>query len=257
MKINFPKKTNEKNFFIKEGLDFLVPLSKKKINLKDERVNSKPHLPDLKDLYNLYQLIILNNRTTVLEYGCGWSTLVMHLALMKNKKKNNGKVFTRCGNPFELFALDNSKKFINISKIRVKKFSKNYKKVNFKYSKALMTKFNERYCTEYQNHPLLNPDFIYIDGPSQWTVKNKIENFTVNHFSMMPMICNILKFEHFLTPGTIIVSDGRTANVRFLKSNFQRNWKHYYKKEMDQHYFILNETSLGKWNDEQLKYYKT
>ena len=74
---------------------------------------------------------------------------------------------------------------------------------------------------------------------------------------MMPMICNILKFEHFLTPGTIIVSDGRTANVRFLKSNFQRNWKHYYKKEMDQHYFILNETSLGKWNDEQLKYYKT
>ncbi len=257
MKINFPKKTNEKNFFIKEGLDFLVPLSEKKMMLKDIRVSRKPFLPILKDLYYLYQLIILNKRTTVLEYGCGWSTLIMHLALMKNKKKSDGKAFTRAGNPFELFALDNSKKFINISKKRVKKFSKNYKNVTFKYSKALMTKFNGRYCTEYQNHPLLNPDFIYIDGPSQWTVKNKIENFTVNHFSMMPMISNILKFEHFLTPGTIIVSDGRTANVRFLKSNFQRNWKHYYKKEMDQHYFILDEDSLGRWNDEQIKYYKT
>ena len=64
-----------------------------------------------------------------------------------------------------------------------------------------MTKFNNRYCTEYINHPLCNPDLIYIDGPSQWTIKNKIDNFTVNHFSMMPMISDVLKFEHFLTPG--------------------------------------------------------
>ena len=41
-----------------------------------------------------------------------------------------------------------------------------------------------------------------------------------------------------------------------LKSNFQRNWRHYYKKEMDQHYFILDEASLGRWNDEQLSYYR-
>ncbi len=256
MKINFPKKTDEKKFFIKEGMKFLVSLSEKKVKLKDVRVNSQPHLPVLKDLYYLYQLIILNNRTTVLEYGCGWSTLAMHLALMKNKNKNNGVAFTRCGNPFELISLDNSKKFINISKQRIKKFSKNFKKVTFNYSEAVMSKFNGRYCTEYSKHPVVNPDFIYLDGPSQWTIRNKIQNFTLNHFSMMPMVADILKYEHFLTPGTIIVSDGRTANVRFLRSNFQRNWRHYYKKEMDQHYFILDEASLGRWNDEQLSYYR-
>ena len=59
MKINFPKKTNEKNFFIKEGLDFLVPLSEKKMMLKDIRVSRKPFLPILKDLYYLYQLTFI------------------------------------------------------------------------------------------------------------------------------------------------------------------------------------------------------
>ena len=73
-----------------------------------------------------------------------------------------------------------------------------------------MTKFNGRYCTEYLNHPLCNPDFIYIDAPHQWGIENKIQNFTTAHFSMMPMMCDVLKFEHFLTPGTIIVTDGRT-----------------------------------------------
>ena len=73
---------------------------------------------------------------------------------------------------------------------------------------------------------------------------------------MMPMISDVLKFEHFLAPGTIIVTDGRTANARFLKSNFQRNWSHLHKIKNDQHYFILDEKPLGKWNIEQLNYYK-
>ena len=256
LKIKFPKKTNYPKFFKTEGLDFLNSYSKKKKKLLDERVNSDPHIPELEDLYNLYQLIVLNKRTSILEYGCGWSTLVMHFALMRNKKNKSGKVFTRCGNPFEVISLDNSKKFIKISKERVKKYSKNYQKVKFNFSEAKMTKFNYRYTTEYEKHPIVNPDFIYIDGPSQWTIKNKVDNFTLNHFSMMPMISDVLKFEHFLTPGTIIVTDGRTANARFLKSNFQRNWSHIHKNKSDQHYFILNEKPLGKWNIEQLNYYK-
>jgi len=253
--LKIPKKINYEKFFLKEDLKWIVNLSKKKVFLKDHRVNKKPHLPDLKDLYFLYQLIILNNRTTVLEYGCGWSTLIMHLALLKNEKRFNKKAFTRCDSPFDLICVDNSKKFLNIAKKRVEQYSKKSKKVKFYYSEARMKKFNNRYCTEYENHPLCNPDMIYIDGPSQWTIKNKIDNFTVNHFSMMPMVCDVLKFEHFLTPGTIIVTDGRTANARFLKSNFQRKWKHIHLNTIDQHYFYLNEKSLGKWNKEQLKFY--
>ena len=73
---------------------------------------------------------------------------------------------------------------------------------------------------------------------------------------MMPMMCDILKYEHFLTPGTIILSDGRTANVRFLLSNFQRNWFHIHNKKLDCHILYLDEEPLGIWNIEQLNYYK-
>ena len=117
LKIKFPKKTNYSLFFKKEGMDFLNFFTKKK-KLFDQRVNSDPHIPELRDLYNLYQLILLNNRTTILEYGCGWSTLVMHFALMKNNRIKSGQTFTRCGNPFELISVDNSRKFIKISKDR-------------------------------------------------------------------------------------------------------------------------------------------
>ena len=85
--LKIPKKTDYEKFFIKQDLEWIVNISKKKVNLKDNRVNKNPHLPELKDLYFLYQLIVLNNRTTVLEYGCGWSTLIMHLALIKNEKR--------------------------------------------------------------------------------------------------------------------------------------------------------------------------
>lgn len=250
-----PKPTNYEKFFKNQGLKWIIDISKKKINLKDSRINKDPHLPELEDLYFLYQFIVLNNRTTILEYGCGWSTLIMHIALLKNAKRFNNKAFTRCGSPYELVSVDASKKFINIAKKRIKKYSKKLNKVKFNFSEVKMTKFNNRYCTEYSKHPLLNPDFIYIDGPHAWGVKNKIENFSTAHFSMMPMMCDVLKFEHFLTPGTIIVLDGRTANARFIKSNFQRNWKYVYAKENDQHYFYLNETPLGKWNKEQLRFY--
>ena len=60
---------------------------------------------------------------------------------------------------------------------------------------------------------------------------------------MMPMVSDVLKFEHFLTPGTII-ADGRTANARFLKSNFQRNWKYIHSLKSDQNYFYLDEKTF-------------
>ena len=127
-KIKLPKQTNYEKFFESENLSWIIEVSKNKKKLKDYRINANPHPPDLKDLYFLYQTIRLNNRTTILEYGCGWSTLIMHLALMKNKKVNKNKFFSRCGNPYELFSLDASKKFIGIADKRVKKYSKNIKK---------------------------------------------------------------------------------------------------------------------------------
>ena len=49
--------------------------------------NTKIIQPDLNDLYRLYQFVILNKRTTVLEFGSGWSSLIMAYALKKKSSK--------------------------------------------------------------------------------------------------------------------------------------------------------------------------
>ena len=77
---------------------------------------SEPHAPVLTDLYRIYQYIMLNKRTTVLEYGTGWSTLIMSKALAENEKKFKNKLFSRITNPFKLFVLDNEKIFKHFKK---------------------------------------------------------------------------------------------------------------------------------------------
>ena len=261
MKIKFPKNINLKEiekFFIKVGLKQVVLESKKKIpDYLDQRTMKIPQPPDLRDLYRLYMFIVLNKRTAVLELGTGYSTLVMHYALIANQKKyGKDKPFPRCENPFEIFSVDNNKYFTGISKNRIKKYSKKLNLVNFFYSKARMTIYNGNYAVEYERLPRVNPDFIYLDGPSQWAPISSLNNFTTAHPDMMPMSCDIAKIENFLTPGTIIVCDGRTANSFFLKNCFKRNWKYTHDKKNDQCYFLLNEKSLGEHNTKQLTFYK-
>ena len=72
----------------------------------------------------------------------------------------------------------------------------------------------------------------------------------------MPMSCDILKFENFLIPQTIIIIDGRTANARFLKNNFKRKWAYFYDENNDQNIFILDEKPFGIVSKKQIEFYK-
>jgi 16S rRNA G966 N2-methylase RsmD len=259
--IKFPKKISKKkliDFFYSRGLANLVAthnLFKRKNSKLDLRRVKFSQPPELIDLYRLHQFIVINKRTTVLEFGCGYSTLIMALALKENELNFSKKPFLRCSYPYQLFSVDNQKKYINIAKKRIESYAKKLK-VNFTFSEANMTIYNGNYAVEYKNLPRVNPDFIYIDAPSQWGVKNKINNFTTAHDDMMPMSCDVLKFENFLTPGTIIVTDGRTANARFIKNNFKRKWIMVHDEIYDQTIFYLNEKPLGVHNLNQLQFYK-
>ena len=77
---------------------------------------------------------------------------------------------------------------------------------------------------------------------------------TTNHPDRLPMSADILAREHILLPGTWIVVDGRTANVRFLRSNLQSGWLYFHHEEFDQHYFELAETPLGIHNKRQIDF---
>ena len=84
-----------------------------------------------------------------------------------------------------------------------------------------MTQFNGRICTEYKVFPK-SSDLIYLDGPSQFKTKGKVNNISTAHKDFMPMSCDILKIE-FSKTRTIIVVDGRTSNLRFLLSHLSEN----------------------------------
>jgi len=261
--IKIPKKTSDKEiekFFISIGLGYLAKKNYLHNNNKsyfDRRRNNDTHPPELKDLYRLYKFITLNKRTTVLEFGTGMSTLVMSKALLENEKKYGpSKPFERCKFPFHIFTVDNSKKYLRISKARINKYLKKNNKTNFFYSNARMALYNGNFAVEYEKLPRVNPDFIYLDGPSQWGVTKSLNNFTTSQEDLMPMSCDIAKIENYLTPGTIIVSDGRVANCIFLKNNFKRNWLFKIDRENDQCYFYLKDTILGMHNKKQLNFYK-
>ena len=161
-------------------------------------------------------------------------------------------------NLFEIFIIENEKKYLDITKKNIKKFIKknNIKniKITFFLSKVRMVNYNGNFASEYINLPLCNPDFIYLDGPGQFNIYKKINNFTISHHDMMPMSCDILKFEYFLIPGTLIVVDGRGANYNYLKKEFKRKWFYKYDKNNDQHLFLLRDDPFGK-NENLLNFY--
>tara|TARA_B100000780_G_C21123505_1_gene455319 strand:- start:826 stop:1617 length:792 start_codon:yes stop_codon:yes gene_type:complete len=247
-----------KKFFINLGLGEMVKQSAGPEQKVNEMTISNPYKPDLKDLYRLYFFIISNKRTTVMEFGSGWSSLVMALALSELCSKYSKDILKlRRNNPFELFIVENEKKFLNITKKRLKKFKNKINiKINYFYTDVLMTMHNGFITTKYKKLPICNPDFIYLDGPDQFNVKGNCDGISIRHIDMMPMNSDILKIEYFLVPGTIIIVDGRGANSIFLKNNFQRKWFYKYDKIFDQHVFALNDPSIGRYNDLLLKFYK-
>lgn len=258
--IKTPSKKNLseiKLFFDKLDLAGLSKLSSKKNLPLNKMIFKEQYNPELVDLYRLYSLIFNNKRTTVLEFGCGWSSVIIAKALFNLKKKYFKSIQKlRRQNPFELFILDNEKKYLLKTKKLIEKFlPNNHLKINFHYSRVKMTKFNDRIACEYISMPKCNPDFVYLDGPDQFNIKGRINNLNIGHKDFMPMQCDLLKIENFLQPGTIILADGRKANTRFLKNNFQRNWLYKEDEKYDQVIMLLKEKPLGIVNKKILDFY--
>jgi hypothetical protein len=245
IKLKFPKKISQKNIY-----DYFKGHN---LNLNDKRYKSKGLInPDLDDLYFLHNFIILNKRLNILEIGTGWSSLVILNAHSFLLKKYSKQILSNKYINTNFTILDNNKKFLKLSRNR-NKYIKN-KFVKYQYSKVVMTEFNGRYCTQFVNFPKINPEFIYLDGPSQYGVlENKNFSFNTDADTLMPMISDILKIEFFLSPGTVIISDGRKANINFLFKNFQRNWK--LKSDESRSILVLCDEPLGLKNKKKLEFY--
>lgn len=215
--------------------------------------HTQPYLPEWLDLTRLFALIRLRRVTSALEFGCGFSTVVMAHALALNEQRDGAVVreTLRRTDPFRLQVVDDMQQYLDLTRSRLSQELSS--RVSFHHSPVRMTTFDSRICTEYESLPNVCPDFIYLDGPSQDSAVGEVNGISTRHPDRLPMACDILKIEHFLLPGTLVLTDGRTANARFLKANLQREWRYEHDEDGDVHYFEMIEEPLGKWNRRQIE----
>ena len=217
--------------------------------------NHESFSPELDDLTRLHYLVTSRKVTTILEFGLGKSSTVFADALMKNKANYKDEVLKlRRSNPFEIHCIENNLGWIENTKTDIQSKIPDADIVKLHYCPLEVSDFNGRMCTYYHNIPNISPDLIYLDGPDQFSAGGSLRGMGTNHPDRMPMSADILSIEHFLCPGTLIVTDGRTANARFLKCNLQRNWIYYHDYDIDQHFFELIEEPLGVYNKNHIDF---
>jgi len=217
--------------------------------IKDEK---KPFEYELDDLCRLHWIILKKKVFNTMEFGSGFSTIFMAdacfiLDYYFSKIKN-----IRVDKKFHIYSLEESRKFLKITKKRIPKLLSKY--ITLLHSSVEGIKFQNKFATIYKKKPSISPDFIYLDGPTQYAVKKKIDGFSFDGIARFPMSADLLQMEYFLEPGTFILVDGRTANSRFLRDHFKRKWNYQEDHEGDCHYFSLNEKSLGVHNKNKLRF---
>ena len=255
--VNKNKIQSYMNFF---ELDYLLQaIPEDKIKNKNEGYliqvknnEKKPIIYELPDLCRLHWLVLSRKVFNTLEIGSGFSTIFIADAKYILKKYFKKVENIRCEKQFHIYSVGENKYFLNITKKRIPKNLSNY--ISLIFNKVDIINYQGTFALKHRNLPNISPDLIYLDGPSLYSAKKKLMGFAFNNISRVPMSADILFFEFFLEPGTFILIDGRGANAEFLKNFLKRNWKYFYDKKGDCHYFELLEKPWGEWNRRKLKF---
>ena len=120
-----------------------------------------------------------------------------------------------------VYAVEQEKKYIKTTKKRIPPHLKKY--ITLYFDKIDTIIYKDRFASKCRNLPNISPDLIYLDASSLYFTKKKYKGFSFSHINRVPMSADIFFIEYFLEPGTVIIVDGRTANVRFIKDHFNRN----------------------------------
>ena len=210
--------------------------------------NTNPYPPKWDDLARVHWLIRAREAVSVVEFGAGYSTSVIAHALEMNHREfgdwaNNNR---RIDDPFTVLSIDQSDFWLTET---IERTASPLRGLIRPYAATVvMDTFQGRACTFFENLPNFVADLVFLDGPDQYAPQNSVRGFSTGARSLMPMAGDLLLVEHFFEPGAIVVVDGRTANARFLKQNFQRSWLYRHFPTEDFHIFELAESPLGRVN---------
>lgn len=239
------------DYWKREGLDRLIALYQDPESADPFHATSgkakTAFAPQVPDLVRLHRLVRERMATTVLEFGVGFSTVVLADALAKNEadfaaladrpKLRNSKLF-------QLFSVDASRHWIGETTKRLPATLAG--RVTLSHSPVEIATHNGQLCHFYRKLPNVIADFIYLDAPSPKDVKGSVNGLDFSIDERTVMSGDLLLLESTMLPGTFIIVDGRVNNARFLQRNFTRKFVHNYNREGDITTFELDEPPLGR-----------
>lgn len=219
---------------------------------KSESEKSDVYPPDYDDLYLLYSTVRKECVISVLEIGAGWSTFALTLGVLENKSWLVEKYQLKNPNPFSVMSVDASQNYMQIAIARLS----NSQKEIFRpvVSTPVLQEFNGKIVSLFDNIPFYIPDLVYLDGPDTDQCLGSVAGLVFDKNYSFPMAADLVRIENHLLPNTLIITDGRRANARYLESMFLRNWQVYYDPFGDHTFFRLEETPLGKLNESHFKF---
>ncbi len=191
---------------------------------------------------------------TALELGSGYSTAsISHaMRILARHFKKWASENLRVDRPFHLYSVEEEQWFADITAERLKGGLDDH--VTLTRSSVRIILHDNRIATVYSRLPNVSPDFVYVDGPSQFATTEEMNGISLCHPCRMPMSADLIHIEFFLEPGTLIMFDGRTANAKFLRSYLRRNWDYQHDPDSDVHYFELRDPPLGRFNRMKLEF---
>jgi hypothetical protein len=238
-------------YFRAEGLADLVACS--------QSAGSNGHSvaiePDIDDLVRLHQLIRDRRAFTVLEFGTGYSTLVIADALAKNADdfaSSDADVELLPADAFRVFSVDASEAWLATAMARIPCGLQTH--VVATHSPVQIGTFKGQLCHFYERLPNVVPDFIYLDGPDPSDVVGAVNGLDFSHRERTVISGDLLLMEPTFVPGLIVLVDGRTNNARFLANNFRRTYDWLEDPGGDFTMFELAEPPLGPRNRARLAY---
>lgn len=199
---------------------------------------------ELDDLYFLYKRVRQTGVTSVLEFGSGWSTLVLSLGLKENRDLMGNGWPARHPNPWQIMTVDASSYWQEIALERIPSYLASLIVPVVSECEAQLGP-NGGIYSNYTNVPFFIPDLIYVDGPDPEQVKGEINGFSFVETHSLPMLGNLVQIENQLWPGTEVVFDGRTANARALRASLTGSWDCFFDPFGDRTLMRLDESSLG------------
>ena len=208
-----------------------------------------PFPPQADDLVRLHMAIRKTRAFTVLEFGVGYSTVVIADALRKNQQdweRLSTKPQVRNRFMFQMFSVNASQQWIDRARLRLPERLAD--RVHLCHSKVEIGTFRGQLCHYFKTLPDIVPDFIYLNGPGPKDVSGSINGLSFQCDERTVMSGDLLLMESTFLPGTFILVDGRTNNVRFLQRNFTRAYDVRWDKAGDVTTFELMEERLGKYN---------